>query len=250
MSMRALRSNLPVVFTLLVALMAGTTAHAQSAASSGFGVNAQIQILPILGIPLNFGTTPIPLAVDDAPPAYSRRTQVPGGNFAPPILGQVLRVGIMEATATSPFPAADESAATVSIENVQVQVPGAVLPLVTLTAPEINTDSQVSGSCADRALVENGGTRINGGRLGGLLIPGGLDLPFDPPPNLVLFDQLGIRVTLNAQRPSGNPRIERRLEVTAVVIEIDNAPLAGLGLVSGEIALARSAAQVRCTVPL
>jgi hypothetical protein len=123
-------------------------------------------------------------------------------------------------------------------------IPGTIGPdLLSVTADTIGSGSIVTGDHGSMTplgdmILENLAISVSGNAL---------NIPIAPAPNTVLFDALGIRIVLNEQFSTSI--LGSASQVTnAIHIEIDDVLSLG-GLVSGDIIIAHSDAQMNSVVP-
>jgi hypothetical protein len=125
-----------------------------------------------------------------------------------------------------------------------VVVPGTIGPdLLSVTADTIGSDSIVSGDHGAMTplgamILENLSISVQGNSL---------NIPLAPAPNTVLFNALGIRIVLNEQASSSNMGSASQV-TNAIHIELQDILTVG-GLVSGDIIVAHSDAQMASVVP-
>ncbi|MGI8923679.1 MAG: choice-of-anchor P family protein [Fimbriimonadales bacterium] len=160
-----------------------------------------------------------------------------------------LSTGIMTVNASSDvdggagdrFAMADAEVNDLSLEL----VPGTGSPdLLNLTADQVVSNSIVSGDFG--SLVGVGDTVLTNTVLTIL----GVDVAItsNPAPNTVVFNNLGITVTLNEQFVSGDGISSRGQATNAIHIGLVDV-IGGGGLVNGDIIISHSAANLRAVVP-
>ena len=218
---------LPALFLSTVSAVLG----ASTAQSSAFGEYVKIDVLPLLGSPVQVTSGPLPSVAGSAPPAYSQNGQVASVLVAAPPLGTVLKTGILTVNAASSLPANNSVSADATVNDTN----SLVATLVGLTADVIQSNVSIGGACGSVSTV--GTTKLVNAKLSGLL---GLSLPLNPAPNTVVLNLLGVKVVLNEQIASANG-----LTVNAVHITLSNAP-SSLGVISGQIIISQSQASLVC----
>jgi hypothetical protein len=239
------RTGLVAVLTLFVlttVTVARTAGAAQNqGASSAFGESISLQVLPLLGSPVQVSSGPLPVVQGSAPPAYSLTDDLASIQVSAPSLGTLLQTNLLTVDAASTEPDSDQASADATIAAVRLRL-AAILPVLTLNADAVSSTAQVAGPCPQP--VATGSTTLANAQVRGPLGIG-LSLLAQPAPNTVVLDQAGLRVVLNEQLStvSGNTT---SLTVNAVHVSFAELPVSGLGLVSGDIILSQSQAQLQC----
>lgn len=237
-------------------LQAVSTAHAQSQfldihSSSAFGISANLSVLPLLGSAVVVTVPPTPFVAGNAPPAYLLLDSL--ATVSVPLLGVPLletrALGVIAASVSTtvpgnPFaPPLDTPFAATTVADPLINLAS----LLTVNAGVIDSAALVVGSCQN-GLFPVGATTITNAQTSGLLGLGLLLLQ-NPPPNTVLLDLLGIKVTLNAQTELviNEPNLKfGSIFVNALRIQLTNSVLDLLGVASGEIIIGGSAASRLC----
>jgi uncharacterized repeat protein (TIGR01451 family) len=220
---------------------AARPATAQTAASSAYGESVDLRLLPLLGGGLPIRSGPQAAVSGAAPPAYDVAASRLSVSVSTPLTGTVLSTSLLNAHAASTGVAPDGATADASVQRANVTLVG-VLPLVTLAAEEIRSSATLSGTCAG-GLAPAGSTTLVNLRLGGSL-GASVTVNGAVAPNTVLLDAAGIRVVLNEQTSATSGGITR-FTVNAVHVSAHGAVTA-LGVLSGDVILAQSSAQLGC----
>ena len=222
-----------------------TSAHADVTGgdSKGYGLFVALELIgiPVLTIPETA------VAQGTAPNPYNDFDQVLSVGVTVPTIA-VVTTGVLEAGAISDIDggAGNRFAMADSlVDDLDVTVvPGTITPdLISVTADTIGSDSSVSGDYGSMSplgsmILENLTISISGTSL---------NIPIAPAPNTVLFDSLGIRIVLNEQFSVSN--LGNASQITnAIHIELDDVVTGG-GLLSGNIIVAHSDAQMAGVVP-
>jgi len=228
---------------LLLALAASRPSAAQNglASSSAFGESVSVQVLPVLGSPVQITSGPLPYVSGSAPPAYSLTGQLAVVQVASPQLGLLLQASLLQVDAAAQEPATDQVSADATVAHVQLEIAG-LLPALGLGAQAVSSSAQIVGPC-DSQPVATGSTVLVGVQLSGPLGLG-LSVQSRPAPNTVLLNAAGIRVVLNEQILSSDGTATD-LTVNAVHVSVQELPV-GLSLLSGDIILSQSHAHLAC----
>ncbi|KAB2834473.1 MAG: DUF11 domain-containing protein, partial [Candidatus Dadabacteria bacterium] len=157
--------------------------------------------------------------------------------------GNILSTGVL-ATSASSVIANDNTSADATVDNLSLSVVGA-LQVLSIGADTVVSTADVSGDCGTGSLTATGATTIENGSAGGTLGIG-LTISSSPPPNFELINLLGIRVVLNEQIVTGDGVTSRGITVNAIHVDLTNTVLSLLGVLSGDIIIAQSQAQVQC----
>ncbi|MBA3725357.1 MAG: PEP-CTERM sorting domain-containing protein [Armatimonadetes bacterium] len=212
-------------------------------ASDAYGVQAGVTLLTF-----NLNVAAVPTASGSAPAPYSDTDQVLSLFVSGGPLG-TLSTGVMTVNASSDvdggagnrFAMADAEVNELSL----VLVPGlGDPPLLNLTADQVVSDSIVSGDFG--SLVGVGDTVLTNTVL--TILGVGVAINANPAPNTVVFNNLGITVTLNEQFVSGDGINSRGQTTNAIHIGLEDVG-AGGGLVNGDIVISHSAASLEAVVP-
>jgi uncharacterized repeat protein (TIGR01451 family) len=228
-----------------IALLAGAGAlSAQTTAmSSAYGESVNLRVLPLLGSGITVGSGPLPLVAGTAAPAFNQSGSLASITVSSALTGRLLATRLLAVHASSGVPAADTANADATVDNLALDIVQH-LPLLTLGADVVKSTAGLAGSCADGpALV--GTTSIVNARLGGLLGVG-LSLSASPAPNTVLLSVPGLRVILNEQIPTNAAGVSG-LTVNAIHVSLNALPVAGLGLLSGDVVLSQSHVEIACS---
>lgn len=239
-----------LLIALAVLAVLARSAGAQTlgtANSSAFGESISIQVLPLLGSPIQVTSGPLPTVSGSALPAYDLNHQLASVQVSVSPLGTLLQTGLLQVDAASPFPSSSLALADATVAAVRLRL-GAVLPL-NLGADAITSRALLTCVCVFALPQVNASTSLANASLSG---PLGINLGLSahPAPNSVIVDDLGLRVVLNEQILITNPDSDfADLTVNAVHISLNALPIAGLGVVTGEVILAQSHASLTCPEP-
>lgn len=239
---RSPRPALAAMALLASLAMAALPAAAQAPASSAYGESIDLQLLPLLGGGIPVHSAPQASASGAAPPAYDAAASRLSLRVGTPLTGTVLATGLLNAHAASAGEPPDGAQADASVQRANLTLVG-TLPLLTLAATEIRSTAALSGPCSG-APAAAGSTTLVDLRLGGLL-GAGLSVSGAVAPNTVLLDAAGIRVVLNEQTSTTAGGVTR-FTVDAVHVSAHGAVTA-LGVLSGDVVLAQSSAQLGCS---
>jgi len=161
---------------------------------------------------------------------------------------QQLSTGVVQSSASSPYPVAPTGMASAGINGLDVGLSTQALFLPPITVLGISADTLLSTTSvsAENGLSAIGSTTIEGLDLtglglGGLLFDGSLFV--NPDPNTVLLDLLGLKIVLNEQIWSGDGVTDIGLATNALRVTFDDFLLGG-NLVSGDIVLGHSQASI------
>ncbi len=205
---------------------------ASTGSSSAFGESVKLNLLPILGSPIQVSSGPLPFVSGAAPPSYSSSNQVASINVSLPPLVQV-QTELLKVDAASGLPNANSASSDATVDYTKITVAG----LINLTADIIQSKADSSGGCG--ALSSAGSTVLTNVQLNGLTVA------VAPAPNTVLLNVGGVKVVLNEQIVTGSGTTTS-ITVNAIHISLHNA-LVGLGLISGDIIISQSEASLHCT---
>ncbi|HEX4498693.1 MAG TPA: DUF11 domain-containing protein [Thermoanaerobaculia bacterium] len=229
-------------------LPAGSPLAAQTpASSSAFALSADLQAVPFFGSGVAATSGPLPrVSIDGLPgdgvPA-SRRGSLPSAALSTPLTGPLLRTGRLAVSAASERSEAVAMHGTAVVRDALITL-GQAMPLLSLDAGVVRSAAAIDGACGSGLTVAGSADLTDvtaGGSLGlGLIVPG------HPAPNTVLLDVPGVRIVLNEQARTADGPEAWEITVSAVHVYLRNAPLSGLGQITGDIVLARSQASVRC----
>ena len=237
------RCRLVFSFLALAATTALPLLGQASSSSSAFGESVDLALIPTVGGGIQISSGPVPTASGSAPPAYSDQDTQVSVTLGSPLTGQILATGLLAVSASSTVPASDSVTAQATVDDLDFDLIG----LLTLDATTVRSTATVTGPCGG-ALTATGTTLLEGASAGSTL-GAGLGIAASPSPNFVLLDALGVRVVLNEQIQSGDGTTHRSLTVNAIHITLSNVTLAGIGVVSGDIVIAHSEAQLSCATP-
>ena len=237
------RCRLVFGFLALAATTALPLLGQASSSSSAFGESVDIALIPTVGGGIQISSGPLPTASGSAPPAYSDQDTQVSVTLSSSLTGQILATGLLAVSASSTVPASDSVTAEATVDDLDFDLIG----LLTLDAATVRSTAMVTGPCGG-PLTATGTTLLEGATAGSTL-GAGLGIAASPSPNFVLLDALGVRVVLNEQIQGGDGTTHRSLTVNAIHITLSNVTLAGIGVVSGDIIIAHSEAQLSCATP-
>jgi uncharacterized repeat protein (TIGR01451 family) len=240
----SLMVTIPVTAVMGWWLLAGSPLAAQTpASSSAFALSADLQAVPFVGNAVTATSTPLPRVSGDGVPAYSQSGSLLSAALSTALTGPLLRTGRLAVSASSERSEAIAMHGTAEVRDALITL-GQAIPLLTLDAGAVRSAARIDGACGSGLTVAGAAdlTDVTAGGSLGL----GLIVPSHPAPNTVLLDVPGVRIVLNEQTRTDDGPEARELTVSAVHVYLSNAPLGGLGQISGDIVLARSQASVRC----
>jgi len=217
----------------------------------------------LLGL-VGVGVGPFASAAGTAPPAYNDSEQIGSANqtLNLGVLGAVgvqqrLTTGILTASASSPFPPSQVGTARAEVNNLSLALGtvflGGFTNVLTIGASEVVSRSTASGNGGASAtgFTSLAGLVLSGSALGGVTINGSAFV--NPDPNTVLFE-LGVgpaatlRIVLNEQTPLGPQTATSAGISTNAIRLIFNSFSIGGGLLSGDVIIAHSQAQINDAV--
>jgi len=236
---RARRLLRATVSLLALGLAPGLLLAQPQTSGSAFAERVTVRVAPLLGSPLVIASGPLPLASGASDESFADSRQVASLVVSTPATGKILDIGLLLASTRGE---GTEVLSASSIEKTDLRLVGNA-SLVALQADAIESTAHLTG--CEPGAAGGGSTHLVHARLRG---PLGLwiDLPVDPAPNTVVLDLVGVRVVLNEQVASQSETV-RSLAVNAVHVSVNG--LVGLGLVSADIVLSQSQAQVGCALP-
>jgi len=236
---------LPVLFLTVIYLISlPSVARAQTTGnSSSFGAFADLTLVPLIGPGINIDLGPVSTASGNAPPDYSDADTVLSTGLSTGQTGNILSTGVL-ATSASSVIANDNTSADATVDNLSLSIVGA-LQLLSIGADTVVSTADVSGDCGTGSLTATGATTIENASAGGTLGLG-LTIASSPSPNFELINLLGIRVVLNEQIVTGDGVTSRGITVNAIHVDLTNTVLSLIGVLSGDIIIAQSQAQVQC----
>lgn len=239
-TMYSRRSCARLLSTLLcIGMSLDVGATVVSGASRAYGESVNLTVAPVLGAAVNVQSGPLPVAFGSAPSRYAASTSVASATVT-----NILHTGIINVGASSNIngnPGSVFASATADVHDLSLLG----LLGINLTATEILSSALISGDFGSLSLVGNT-------TLVGLVLNG---IPFvmaTPPPNTILFDLLGLTITLNEQIVGGdlnNPS----LMVNAIDINFNNfLAIEAASIINGKIIISHSEASLtaRNNVPV
>jgi uncharacterized repeat protein (TIGR01451 family) len=237
-------SSLLILMVGIFGLAAAIPVAAQTVAgSSAFGESVNVSIVPLLGVTSPVTSGPMPVVNGSAPPAYNKSNTASSATASSSTTGTLLHTGVLTVHATSLMPAAVMTHSDAVTTNPALGL-GQLIPLLGLNAQTIQSAATIDGTCGS-SLVATGSAGLVGATTSGAAGLGAA-IPTNPGPNTVLLNQLGIKIVLNEQFQTGNGTTTLGLTVNALHVYIQNSLLTGLGLLSGDIVISQSQAQVQC----
>jgi uncharacterized repeat protein (TIGR01451 family) len=239
---RLLRLAIPIIVIGFISLPSAARAQT-TGSSSSFGAFADLTLVPLIGPGINIDLGPVSTASGNAPPDYSDADTVLSTGLSTGQTGNILSTGVL-ATSASSVIANDNTSADATVDNLSLSVVGA-LQLLSIGADTVVSTAEVSGDCGTGSLTATGATTIENGSAGGTLGIG-LTISSNPTPNFELINLLGIRVVLNEQIVTGDGVTSRGITVNAIHVDLTNTVLSLLGVLSGDIIISQSQAQVQC----
>ena len=229
-----------IALLLFIAALTLTSINAQAqttANSSAFGESVQLNLVPMLGGGLHVVSGPLPQVSGTAPAVYAKTANASSSQLAALLLGQILQTRVLEVNASANLTRGNQSRASAMVNDL-----GLRLSSLTLNAAVLRTNAAISGTCG--SFAASGSMDIANASSSA-----GPPISVHPAPNTVLLNLAGIRVILNEQLLGGDGAASRSLTVNAVHVQLRNALLSGLGLLSGDIVIAQSQAAAQCAGP-
>ncbi|MBN9424980.1 MAG: IPTL-CTERM sorting domain-containing protein [Burkholderiales bacterium] len=215
-------------------------ARAASAGSgSAAGLFVDLELLPLLGSPVTAALGPVPVVTGTAPADFSlSQTELSASVAAG--AAATISTGALQAQTQSTL-ASNTVASQASVDGLSLSLSG----LLGLTADTVA--SSANASCTGATPSFSGSTTIANAGVSGLLLGAVIDSV--PAANTQLLplvlNPLGISITLNAQTQVGNT-----FTVDAIRVNLSDTLLSLIGLLSGEIYVARSVVSLAdCTTP-
>ena len=200
---------------------------------------------------LMVGLGPINPVSGSAPPAYNVSHSVVSFSDSTTLaaLGLpadtlTITTGLLNSSASSPFPPTPTGTARASIHDLSVILADTATSttLLDISATLIESQSSVSGFGTLKAV---GSTTIQGLSVSGTLIGAPIVESVSPPPNTTIFDAGGLDIVLNYEVPMTGPGVAG-ITTDAIFVGLTNLPL-GVPLVNGDIILSQSQAEITGT---
>ena len=244
-------------FTTLIAAtwlaLSGTSAVAQRASSSAYGVSANEQVSAAGVVNANVSVGPISQASGAAPPPYNNSSTVASVSKNAALttgltgVTQGRQTGILTSSASG---TATGAQATATVNNLQLteSQAGLLTSLLGLGATTIQSHSQASSV---GGLSASGSTTIEGLTLYGLLTSGlTIDgsLYVNPAPNTVLLSIAGLSIILNEQTMLGDGINSLGISTNAIDVAFSNFAL-GTNVLNGNIIVGHSEAMAAVPEP-
>jgi hypothetical protein len=227
---------------LILALLLGALpVSAQPAPVSwGFGERVELRALPLLGggIPIHSPAQPVARSSSEGGQTVSG----PVSAVTTPLTGNVLTTGWLGAQAATSQLEAGSASASATVLNARLRLLG-LQQLLTVSADVIRSSASLAYACS--SLQQNGGSSeivhlVLGGVLGAAI-----PIPVAFPPNTVLLDVGGLKLILNEQIFQNESGAPVRLTVNALHV-IAAGVVSSAGILSGDVILAQSHAEVGC----
>lgn len=243
-------ARLGLAASLLASVAANPAQAATTISSSAYDITVNLGLLGLAGV----GAGPFSQSSGSGATAYSDSDSFAGANqtLGLGVLGivgvrQTLATGLLLTTAQSSLPVQSGSARA-TVNNLSTRlgtvVLGSFTSLMSINAGEVISRSQVGavGGANASGFTSIAGLTISGAALGGVVIDGAAFV--NPDPNTVLLDVLGLRIVLNEQTPVGAQSATSAGISTNAIRLIFNRFAIGGGLLSGDIIIAHSEAQI------
>lgn len=187
----------------------------------------------ILDVALKVGGTPVDVgpeypASGSAPPAYTANNSFASFSYSfnTPLGAFSFSTGVLADTASGDIATA-EGAASSSLASLNISG-----PLFTIAASAVSSEASVDGtpSASGSSTLADLTITVAGSSI---------NIPLDPSPNDVIFDEFGVKVTLNEQLHQVEGGFGEGIRVNAVAIDLDR-----FFGVSGHIDIAQSEASI------
>lgn len=242
------RPGLAAIFLAGVAVVPAQAATTIS--SSAYDLRVNLTLLSLVGV----SAGPFSQASGSGSTAYSDSDSFAGvdetlnlGALSLVGVRQTLDTGLLLTSAQSSLPVQSGSArATVNDLSTRLGTVflGNFTSLLSINASEVVSRSQVGaiGGANASGFTSIAGLVISGAALGGLVIDGSAFV--NPDPNTILLDLLGLRIVLNEQTPIGAQTATSAGISTNAIRLIFNSFSIGGGLLSGDVIIAHSEAQI------
>lgn len=245
--------NITAFCVMTMALGAVPANAAMTIDSSAYALSATLSAVGGVGL-VNIG--PVAASGGSAPGAYADSASLASldqnlqlGGFGLLNVRQRISTGVLQSSASSPYPATPTGTASAGIADVDFGLTTQALFLPPLTVLGLSADAIMSTTTvsAENGLSAFGSTTIagldlSGLGLGGLLFNGSLFV--NPDPDTVLLNLLGLKIVLNEQIWSGDGVTDLGLTTNALRFSFDDFLLGGR-LVSGDIILGQSSASIQ-----
>lgn len=239
---RRLSAVSPSAGSLILALSLGTSpVSAQPVPVSwGFGERVELRALPLLGggIPVYSPSQPVAHSSAEGGVMVSG----PASAVATPLTGNVLTTSWLGAQAATSQLEAGSASASATVLNTRLRLLG-LQQLLTVSADVIRSSASLAQVCSF-SMQNAGSSEIAHLVLGGAL-GSAISVPVSFPPNTVLLDAAGLKVVVNEQIFQNESGLPVRLTVNALHITAAGV-LTAAGILSGEVILAQSHAEVAC----
>lgn len=239
---RGSRRSALVAGIALAAIVAFAGAAAASTAdSTAFGQLVDLTLAAKTG-DVAIVSAAAPMVAGAAEPAYKLADGVGSFRYDAPLrLGTLIASGAITLDAGSQMPAVDDATSAVTVDNLTVDLAGRL----TLNATSVSAGAAVvpeDGASCWGGTFGFAGASFHNATLGGSLLPLRINLPAEPEPNTVVFDQPGLgRVIVNEQVVE-----DGRLSVHAIHVELIALPIQNVGVLSGDLYVGYADASVGC----
>jgi hypothetical protein len=210
------------------AFMATLAASPASAAVTNIASSSTV-----LDVALKVGGTPVDIgpelpASGSAPPTYNANNSLASfsDSFNTPLGKFSFSTGVLTDTASGDIATA-EGAASSSLASLDISG-----PLFTLTASAVSSEASVDGTPSADGSSTLADLTIT-------IAGSSINIPLDPSPNDVIFDDFGVKVTLNEQLHQVEGGFGEGIRVNAIAVDINQ-----FFGVSGYIDIAQSEASI------
>lgn len=242
-------AKMAVAATILCGVAAAPVSAATTISSSAYDVSVNLSLLNLVGV----GVGPFSKSMGSGTVAYSDSDSFAGADETLNVgaLGltgvrQTLDTGLLLTSAQSSLPVQSGSAAA-TVNELSARLGtvflGSFTSLVSISAGEVISRSRVgaNGGANASGFSSIAGLTISVATLG--VIANNATF-INPDPNTVLLDALGLRIVLNEQTPLGAQTATSAGISTNAIHLIFNSFSIGGGLLSGDIIIAHSEAQI------
>jgi PEP-CTERM motif len=222
--MKAKRYTIRGLAALAAPVVLGATLAASPATAAVTNIASSSTILDVA---LNIGSFgPVYPAAGSAPPAYDVTNSF--GSFSTKIGPLTFSTGLLVDEASGDI-ATEEGQASSNLASLNI----AAGSFFTLTASSVGSEASVDGIPA-----ATGSSTL--GELVITVLGSSISIPVNPPPNDVIFEALGVKVTLNQQINDVEGSFGQGITVSAIAVDLD----IGLLGVKGVIDIAQSKASI------
>lgn len=231
------------LLVVLFGLLFQAVAHAGSSGSgSAYGLNVNLNLLPLVGSPVTATLGPIPQVSGTAPPDFDQTQTVLSANVSIPSAATV-GAGVITAHTISAL-GANSVTSTSEVNGLGVSI--ALANALSLTADTVT--SSATAACPAGTLTPSGSSVLTNPHLTVLGLVN-VNLDANPLPNTavlpLVLNPLGVSIVLNEQVVTGDT-----VTVNAIHISVNGGIIGLLGVLNADIVVAHSQATMAdCALP-